>query len=665
MPEKTENIESVKSLVGVRPRTYIIGLLCVAAIVFIVGYSELVASRYGSIQAVLLGASHMPPSAMGVLIVILFGNSILRKVNPALKLLPSELAIIYFMMVCAALLSSFGLVCSLLPSLVGINYFANASNNWRERFFPYIKSWLVPWDPSGAEKQAVVKGFYEGLHFGEAFPWQEWVVPLVMWTIFAFLFFFLSACVATLVRRQWVDNEKLPFPLVQLPMEMISNQPGSRFIQNKLMWIGAAIPFALHTINGLHNIVPSVPEIKIYWILNQYLVNKPWSDMFYLPLTISVSMIGFSYLLPLDVSFSMWFFFLLTRLQDVVGSSIGYTFIMMPAYPTREYIGFQSVGAFVAIVLSMLWIGRFYWRQVFRKIFNRPSEIDDSNEFMSLRFAFFGGLAALASMIAWLSAAGVSPVVAAFMLVGFVFVVVLVLSRAVSEVGLLMLQPQFRPIDLWAVFNTRASLGVENLAPLALLNGVLIRDPRTLMPSFLDAMKAADIVGAKRRSFGLGIGLAILAGTVLAYLFHLKLIYTHGGLNLNTWFMYSNAKLYFEEAVKILDGPKKFDIIGPGWFSVGMAFTFFLFAMRTRFWWWPFHPIGYALGGTWPSVVFWTSFLIGWALKGSILRYTGVKGYRLFRPFFLGLILGEFAAAIFWAIISALLGISSPTIVIS
>jgi DNA mismatch repair protein MutS len=35
--------------------------------------------------------------------------------------------------------------------------------------------------PHGPEKQFVSRGFYEGLHFGEAFPWRAWVTPLAAW----------------------------------------------------------------------------------------------------------------------------------------------------------------------------------------------------------------------------------------------------------------------------------------------------------------------------------------------------------------------------------------------------------------------------------------------------------------------------------------------------
>ncbi len=129
---------------GVRPRAYLLGVLCVVGVCVLVGYGELVASRGGSIDAVMLGSTHLPPGAMAGLFVLLFGNAILRRFAPWLRLTPAEIIAIYFMMVCAALVSSFGLMAVLLPALVAPNYFATPSNGWRETFYRHIPSWLVP-----------------------------------------------------------------------------------------------------------------------------------------------------------------------------------------------------------------------------------------------------------------------------------------------------------------------------------------------------------------------------------------------------------------------------------------------------------------------------------------------------------------------------------------
>ena len=58
-------------------------------------------------------------------------------------------------------------------------------------------------------------------------------------------------------------------------------------------------------------------------------------------------------------------------------------------------------------------------------------------------------------------------------------------------------------------------------------------------------------------------------------------------------------------------------------------------------------------------------FFVGWIIKSLIIRYGGATIYKKARPFFLGLILGEFSAAILWSILSYILGVRSPNIAIS
>ena len=47
----------------------------------------------------------------------------------------------------------------------------------------------------------------------------------------------------------------------------------------------------------------------------------------------------------------------------------------------------------------------------------------------------------------------------------------------------------------------------------------------------------------------------------------------------------------------------------------------------------------------------WCPTLIGWLIKSCVLRYGGMRGYRLCLPFFTGLILGDYVSGCLWAII--------------
>ena len=63
-----------------------------------------------------------------------------------------------------------------------------------------------------------------------------------------------------ILRKQWVDREKLVYPLVQVPMEMIQQERkgiiGKSFFTNKAMWVAFAFSFMLISITGCIPITP-------------------------------------------------------------------------------------------------------------------------------------------------------------------------------------------------------------------------------------------------------------------------------------------------------------------------------------------------------------------------------------------------------------------------
>src|SRR5439155_25364308 len=79
--------------------------------------------------------------------------------------------------------------------------------------------------------------------------------------------------------------------------------------------------------------------------------------------------------------------------------------------------------------------------------------------------------------------------------------------------------------------------------------------------------------------------------------------------------------------------------------TFGFGFTALLSFLRLRYTWLPLHPIGYLMLETFPSHHLCLSFFIGCLAKVLVLRFGGPRGYLNSRPFFLGLIVGESAAA--------------------
>ncbi len=228
-----------------------VGVLCV---VLIVSWAELVTGR------IMIGFLQLPPVVLPLLFLLVLLNRVVARRAPKLALSAAEIAVAYLMMVLAAMITSRGVMEDLIPGLVAGNYYAGSSNRWDELYFPHIRPWLVPWSPRGEPRQEVARGFYEGYFYGQPIPWGRWAGPLAIWLVLIAAVFGAFLCLAALFRRPWVEQERLSFPLVQLPLEMIREGVSGTLLHNRLLWAGFALPAAVFTLNGLHQFYPSLPE---------------------------------------------------------------------------------------------------------------------------------------------------------------------------------------------------------------------------------------------------------------------------------------------------------------------------------------------------------------------------------------------------------------------
>ncbi len=638
------------------PRALAVGLVCVAVTCVVVCYAELVV---GKIQ---IGFLQLPPVVVGMLVLLIATQRLLPRLSPALRLRPHELFTVHVMMLLASMVSSRGLLEKLIPLLVVPNYNATDANGWQRLFFPFIPRWAVPWDPNGPPKQITANRFFDALRPGEHIPWQAWVVPLAAWGVFVGLIFFAFLCLAVIVRRQWVDNEKLAFPLVQLPLEMVrSADPAERetFLRNGLTWLGFALPAAVFGFNGLHQWYPSVPEFQTDIDLNALFPNPPWNAMLFLHMYVSFAAVGFFYLLPTDLLFSLWFFFALGKAGDVIAASMGYEPEVMPLYGCRLFVGYQIIGCYFVLVGYMIWTARPHLAHVWREATtfragpteNRKSRIE-SQELLSYRTAFWGLFGALLLAAGWMRLLGMGYWLALFELFIMLFVVALVMARSTSESGMLMTETSFRPIDVYRMMGDVRQLGGANMTGLAFLDGLWMRDQRgLLLTGFLDSMKFADGVRVRRRSLAGVFALAIAVALGISGYLHVSLPYRLGAVQMYSYVYTGNPVWAFNDAATVLNGSRP----PLPWFAtfnffIGALVTVAIASLRARLLWFPLHPLAYALSGTWTMTVFWFACFVAWLCKVFILRYGGMRLYARLRPFFLGMVLGEFTMAVLWTL---------------
>src|SRR5207237_5761495 len=105
---------------------------------------------------------------------------------------------------------------------------------------------------------------------------------------------------------------------------------------------------------------------------NPYFNGRPWSDMSMLTLFTSFAGVGFFFLLPVDLLFSFWFFFLLGRGEEVLASALGAEPAGAPHAGARELVAYQTAGAFVVLAAYLLYVSREQWRKAGRGVGGRP-----------------------------------------------------------------------------------------------------------------------------------------------------------------------------------------------------------------------------------------------------------------------------------------------------
>ena len=633
------------------PRAFIWGSLMALGIGLGVPYGTLI------LRGSYMDLDFSTPGAIFLLfIVTALLNPAFRFLGKRLALTSHELIIAYTMTLLACSIPTMGMTCQVLPIITGFRYYASPENHWEDLLLPHLPQWLYP------QSEAGIKYFFEALPPGQLLPWMIWLKPLALWLLFIFAFQLVSICLMVIYRRQWIENERLVYPLAQLPLEMIGTEAtaGSRraLYRNPAVWAGFAIPFIIGAFIGLHNYHPAIPAPKLNIALQTFRNSQSLS------FRLSFPMIGFFYLVEQQTTFSLWFFNLLFFVVRGVMNTlhIGMTEnlgIYGAKSPVFAHLG---IGAFIAMIAVGLKVGRLHFISVIRQAFSPEGRVHDRDEIMSYREAVWGLLIGLAIMVVWITFSGMSLVLAIpFLLVALILFVGL--TRVVAESGMAeAVAPSIAPGVLVSALGSEI-FGKSGLAAMG-MSYVWLSDMRVfVMATAAHGLKLGQSLPTQHRRpmlWAMVGGIAIAAAASIPLTLYWS--YRNGGPTLNDWFWTGSPMAAAKWTVDKIVKPTQPNF--PGWIltGVGAALMLWLSVMRQQFMWWPFHPIGFALGGVWMMDELWATILGTWLIKSIIMRYGGVKSFQKARPFFLGLILGQFATNGLWLVLDALTGHTGNTI---
>jgi len=597
------------------------------------------ANCYWLIMALFWKQSH--PTVISLFFNVIFSVFVLALLNLLLKrFLPNsvlsqgELLTIYVMLCMATAMGAQDMIQVLIPAIPHPFWFATAENEWADLFFRYIPDWLAISDKN------VVTGYFEGEStFYTAQHVKAWLTPVVVWSGFIFALVFVMLCLTTIVRKRWTEEEKLSYPIIQLLLQMTDT---SRFFKNKVMWIGFAIAGTMNLINGLHYLFPAVPGIGGQsYDISPFFTTKPWSAIGWTPVAVYPFVVGLGFFIPLDLSFSCWFFYLFWKAQKIFASSLG-----LQNLPGLPYIEEQSFGAYIGLFVFALWMSRRHLAGVARKIFGiKAEEIDDSKEPLGYRAAAFGVVIGMAFITVFCYKAGMSIwVILVFF--AFYFALSTAISRVRAELGSPIHDlPIGGPGEVMTTIFGSRRIGSSSLTGISLLYFFNRGYRAHPMPHQLEGFKIAERTGLSNKR----LLIAMIIGTIVG-IYASSWVFLHASYDLSAtanWrpkraFNLLQTSLSYHSAP---DRPALGAMIG------GMLFTILLCMMRMRFLWWRLHPAGYAVSGTWAMNHFWGSIFVSWVIKAVILRQGGLKSHRKAIPFFLGIILGDFIIGGLWSII--------------
>ncbi len=587
-----------------------------------------------------------PVSVMFFFFLVVAINALLFKFSRRFALDSNELLLIYAMTMVGAPLCSFGLVQFLIPNMVGPIHFATPENMWQEDFLHHIPDWFGPRD------KGVIDGFYTGTWDGV--PWSAWIKPLLIWHVFALVLYFVLLCICAIIRKQWVERERLTFRILETPLVMAEEPESGRglnsFFRNKMTWIGFCIPILVQISVGLHHHFPSFPSLKIMHIrLEDFFTEKPWNAVGYFHISVMYSIIGIAYMVPANVSLSCWFFYLVGKAENVFAAAVGWRGGEAGGVLSRfPDLNDQAVGAFFALFFLSLWMMRRHLWEVLKGAFrhSRVTSSDTGREAMSYSFAVFGFILGTAFLVFWTWVAGLSPVWA-LVFFGVFFIFQTVLSRIRAESGMAWLFLPETPNNVIVLFTGTVRLGVQNLTILSSLKFHTFDQNGYIMPSQLEALKIPDVYKVKGRHLTLAILMGIVLYMGISSWSSLNVYYKYGANICGQWRVES-GKWAFDELERWVSSPSSASPSALFFMGTGALFYFFLAFMRLRYLWWPFHPIGYAVANTFTMQYLWSPFFFGWLAKVIVLKAGGIKSYRHYVPFFLGLIMGEAVGNGFW-----------------
>jgi hypothetical protein len=572
------------------------------------------------------------PHAVAILVVLIALSAGMRLVAPSLAFGRREVLACYVCICVGSHLTGHDMLQVLYSSIAYVVHQASPENSYADLLHPHIPPWTLPTEGPG------LRAFHEGgSSLADPATWASWDTPVATWGLFTLVLCAVMFAGSNLLRRQW-ENERLTYPIAQVPL-WLSRDGGTGMLRLPFL-IGAFIGIAPTLANTIKHFQPLFPALNVGVQYHQ-IPEPPWVAAGALPEAWHPFAFGLAFLVPTDLLFSCWFFYVFTSLVRVIAFARGHQ-----AWGGFPYVDQQATGAHLGLALIVLFNARrhlgFVWREV-----REPKETS-GREALSYRLSVailaLGGL----FLLGWMMAVGFSLWAGAAWLALF-GAIVLAVTRLRAEYGL----PTNELFQKGPEYILVGSLGTRvfsrgTLVAMGLMNWITRTHRQFPMQVQADMLEVGNRGGLGLRRMGWLVLAATIVGILSAKWALLDVSLREGIATARVQgpALWAFGPEPWNKVVGWINSPTDLKA-GPGAAVIyGALFCMLLYRARLAWVWWPFHPGGFVMSCTFGLARLWLPLFLTWCIKATLLRYGGSTTYRKALPLFLGMIVGQYTSAV-------------------
>ena len=283
----------------VTPRSVILALVLIPINAYWIIQAEYVRS---SGQPILPTCISLFFNVVCIISALVLLNALIRKIAPRLALTQGELLAIYYMLCIASFIAGEEIMQTLISLSGHAFWFATPENEWQV-FHRYLPEWLT------VREKSVLEWVYESQTAGYLPEYirslSAWLPMIFAWSGFLTILVFVMYCINAILRRQWMDNERLSYPVVRLPLELVNDAGSLNFFGKKTVLAGMMVAAFVSLINGFSFLYPVIPSIPVKRLeIGHLFTIAPWNAIGRTYISFYPFVIGLGFLIPLHLSFS-------------------------------------------------------------------------------------------------------------------------------------------------------------------------------------------------------------------------------------------------------------------------------------------------------------------------------------------------------------------------